>query len=61
VRAAGLLSARVTVTPDELRSIQEALERLLEPLLARAADDVPAEAARVRIKAVSISKSAPSG
>lgn len=31
VRAAGLLNARVTVTPDELRGIQAELERLLEP------------------------------
>jgi DNA-binding transcriptional ArsR family regulator len=49
VRAAGLLNARVTVTPDELRGIQEALERLLEPFLTRESDDVPAEAGRVRI------------
>ena len=35
VRAAGVLNARVTVTPDELRGIQEGLERLLEPFLTR--------------------------
>ena len=49
VRAAGLFNARVTVTPDELRGIQEGLERLLEPFLTRESDDVPAEAGRVRI------------
>ena len=59
VRAAGLLNARVTVTPDELRSIQEALERLLEPFLARAVDDVPAEAARVRILSYFMPEPAP--
>lgn len=48
-RAAGLFNARLTVTPDELRRIQEDLERLLEPLLTRESDDVPAEARRVRI------------
>jgi hypothetical protein len=49
VRAAGLLNARVTVTPDELRGIQAELERLLEPFLTREADDVRAEAGRARI------------
>jgi hypothetical protein len=39
----------VTVTPDELGSIEEALERLLEPFLTRESDDVPAEPGRVRI------------
>jgi DNA-binding transcriptional ArsR family regulator len=48
-RAAGLFNARATVTPDELRGIQEGLERLLEPFLSRETDDAPAEARPVRI------------
>jgi DNA-binding transcriptional ArsR family regulator len=50
-RAAGLFNARLTVTPDELRSLQEGLERLIEPLITREADDVPDDAGRVRILA----------
>jgi DNA-binding transcriptional ArsR family regulator len=46
-RAAGLFNARVTVTPDELRGLQEALEQLLEPFLTR--DPAPAGASDVRI------------
>jgi DNA-binding transcriptional ArsR family regulator len=46
-RAAGLFNARVTVTPDELRGLQERLEQLLEPLLTR--DPAPADASDVRI------------
>jgi DNA-binding transcriptional ArsR family regulator len=49
VRAAGLFNARMSVTPDELRGIQEGLEHLLEPFLSREADDAPAEARQVRI------------
>jgi hypothetical protein len=49
VRAAGLLNARVALTPDELRGIQEGLERLLEPFLTRDAGDLPPEARRVRV------------
>jgi DNA-binding transcriptional ArsR family regulator len=48
-RAAGLFNARVTVTPDELRGIQQRLEELLEPFLIRKADQWPADARRVRI------------
>ena len=48
-RAAGLLNAKVTVTAEEARRIQEELERLLEPFITRKADDVPAGAAPVRI------------
>jgi DNA-binding transcriptional ArsR family regulator len=48
-RAAGLLNVRLVVTPDELRDIQEALERVLEPLLTRQSSSVPAEASHVRI------------
>jgi DNA-binding transcriptional ArsR family regulator len=48
-RAAGLFNARVSVTADELRGIQEELERVLEPYLNRAAGEVPAGAGPVRI------------
>jgi hypothetical protein len=48
-RAAGLLNVRLVVTPDELRDIQEALERLLEPFLTRQSASAPAEASQVRI------------
>jgi DNA-binding transcriptional ArsR family regulator len=46
-RAAGLFNARVTVTPEELRGLQERLEQLLEPFLTR--DAAPADASEVRI------------
>jgi DNA-binding transcriptional ArsR family regulator len=45
-RAAGLFNARVRMTSDELRELQEALERLLEPLINR---DPPPGAAPVRV------------
>ena len=48
-RAAGLTNARLFVTPDELRELQEGLERLLEPLLTRESDAVPAGAGHVRV------------
>ena len=49
IRSAGLFNARVTLTPDELRGVQEELERLLEPFITRGSDDVPPGAGRVRI------------
>jgi DNA-binding transcriptional ArsR family regulator len=49
VRASGLLNARVGLTPDELRGLQQDLERLLEPFLTRDPSDLPAEARRVRV------------
>lgn len=49
VRAAGMLNARVALTPDELRGLQEELERLLEPFLTRDQADLPPEARRVRV------------
>jgi DNA-binding transcriptional ArsR family regulator len=49
IRAAGLLNARVAVTPDELREIQEGLERVLEPFLTREPGELPVEARRARI------------
>jgi hypothetical protein len=61
VRAAGLLNARVTVTPDELRGIQAELERLLEPFLTRESDDVLAEAGRVRNLSYFMPEPAPAG
>jgi hypothetical protein len=48
-RAAGLFNARLTLTADELRSMQEALERMLEPYLTRAPADTPTDAGPVRI------------
>ena len=50
-RAAGLFNARVTVTPDELRGLQDGLERLMEPLITREADEVPAGARPARLLA----------
>lgn len=50
-RAAGLLNARAELTPDELRGLQEDLERLLEPFINRQADERPTNAAPVRITA----------
>ena len=48
-RAAGLFNARVTVSADELRALQEGLERLLEPLITREPGDVPADGGPARI------------
>jgi|SRR5262249_22282539 len=48
-RAAGLFNARVELTADELRGIQDGLERLLEPFTTRSAEDLPAAAGAVRI------------
>jgi hypothetical protein len=50
-RAAGLFNARVTVSADELRDLQEGLERLLEPLITREPGTVPAGARSARILA----------
>ena len=48
-RAAGMFNARLDLTPDELRGIQEGLERLLEPFTKRSTAHTPAGAAPVRI------------
>jgi predicted transcriptional regulator len=48
-RAAGMFNARLDLTPDELRGVQEGLERLLEPLTTRSAAEKPAGVAPVRI------------
>jgi DNA-binding transcriptional ArsR family regulator len=50
-RATGLFNARVELTPDELRRLQNDLEQLLEPFTNRAESDRPADAAPVRILA----------
>jgi predicted transcriptional regulator len=49
-RAAGLFNARVDLTPSELQTIQEGLERLLEPFTTRSVAESPA-AAPVRVLA----------
>lgn len=48
-RAAGMFNARLGLTPDELRGIQEGLERLLEPFTTRSATERPVGVAPVRI------------
>ena len=50
-RAAGLFNARVELTPDELRDIQQELERLLEPFTTRVPEETPQDSATVRILA----------
>ena len=50
-RVAGLFNACIELTPNEVRRLQEDLERLLEPLTNRAADDRPVDASPVRIVA----------
>jgi DNA-binding transcriptional ArsR family regulator len=50
-RAAGLFNARVELTPEELRRLQDDLERLLEPFNNRPEGDRPRDAAPVRIMA----------
>jgi DNA-binding transcriptional ArsR family regulator len=49
VRAAGLFNARVTLTPDELRGVQQGLEDMLAPFLTREAGSMAAEARPVRV------------
>jgi DNA-binding transcriptional ArsR family regulator len=49
IRAAGVINSRVTLTPDELRSLQEGLEQLLAPFITREVDDIPLGATRVRV------------
>jgi DNA-binding transcriptional ArsR family regulator len=51
VRASGLLNARFEVTPDELRGLQQDLERLLGPFVTRDSAGLPPEARRVRVLA----------
>jgi hypothetical protein len=55
-----LFNARPALTPDELRAVQQNLEELLTPYLTRAAEDVPADARRVRILAYFLPDAIPS-
>jgi DNA-binding transcriptional ArsR family regulator len=48
-RASGLFNARVDLSPDELRGLQDELERLLEPFTNRDPSERPADAATVRL------------
>jgi hypothetical protein len=48
-RAAGMFNARLYLTPDELRGIQNWLERMLEPFTTRSAAERPVDVAPVRI------------
>jgi DNA-binding transcriptional ArsR family regulator len=48
-RAAGMFNARVELTPEELRGIQDGLERLLEPFTTRSPAERPAGVAPVRL------------
>lgn len=48
-RAAGLLNARVEMTPAEASGLQQELERVLEPFTSRPSGEVPAGAKPVRI------------
>jgi DNA-binding transcriptional ArsR family regulator len=50
-RAAGLFNARVNLTADELRGVQQRLENVLAPYLTREPDATPAEARPVRVLA----------
>jgi hypothetical protein len=58
-RAAGLFNARVKVTSDELRGIQEGLERLVEPFIVRESEEVPSEARPARILTYFMPEAAP--
>jgi DNA-binding transcriptional ArsR family regulator len=48
-RVAGSLNVRLLVSPDELRQIQEALEKLLERYVTREPNAAPPEASHVRL------------
>ena len=48
-RAAGMFNARLYLTPDELRGIQNWLERMLEPFTTRSAAERPVDVTPVRI------------
>jgi hypothetical protein len=49
VRASGQLNARLALTPGELRTLQEDIEKLLAPYIVRSPGEIPTEARRVRI------------
>jgi DNA-binding MarR family transcriptional regulator len=48
-RAAGMFNARLYLTPDELRGIQNWLERMLEPFTSRSAAERPVDVTPARI------------
>jgi DNA-binding MarR family transcriptional regulator len=48
-RAAGMFNARLNLTADELRGIQNWLERMLEPFTTRSAAERPVDVTPVRI------------
>lgn len=50
-RAAGLFNARVELSPEEVRGLQDSIERLLEPFTTREAGKRPAGAVPVRLLA----------
>jgi predicted transcriptional regulator len=50
-RAAGLFNSRIELAPDELRQLQDAVERLLEPFNTRESRDLPPDATPVRVMA----------
>ena len=58
-RAAGLFNARIELTADELRDLQERLEQLLEPFTTRRTEDAPAGTAPVRILAYFLPEATP--
>jgi hypothetical protein len=58
-RASGLFNARVVLTHDELRKVQEDLEVLLSPYLTRDDRNTPAGARTVRILGYFMPESAP--
>jgi DNA-binding transcriptional ArsR family regulator len=60
-RAGGLFNARTEVTADELRRLQDDVERLLEPFVNRPEGDRPPDAAPVRITAFFLPEPAPGG
>ena len=57
-RAAGMFNARVRLTVDELREVQEELEHVLAPFTSREPQDAPDEAATVRVLAYFMPESA---
>ena len=60
-RAAGLFNARLLVSPDELRHIQESLESVLERYLTRQPAAAPPGAAHVRLLSYFMPEAQPSG
>jgi Helix-turn-helix domain len=59
VRASGQLKARPALTPDELRTLQDDVEKLLAPYITRGPADIPPAARRVRILAYFLPEAPP--